>query len=57
MSRLVAGTTEQLGKQVKAKSGLNKAIDQGWFEFCQQLDYKLDWQGGLLIVVPPQYVS
>jgi len=31
MSKLAAGTLENPGRQVKAKSGLNKAIlDQGW---------------------------
>lgn len=42
----------------KAKSGLNKSIlDQDWFEFRHQLEYKLAWQGGQLIAVPPQYTS
>ncbi len=41
-----------------AKSGLNKSIlDQGWFEFRRQLDYKLAWSGGWLIAVPPQNTS
>ncbi|RDK05270.1 RNA-guided endonuclease InsQ/TnpB family protein, partial [Cupriavidus lacunae] len=58
MSRSAAGTTEQPGKNVRAKSGLNKSIlDQGWFEFRRQLDYKLAWNGGWLIVVPPQNTS
>ncbi len=58
MSKSAAGTTEQPGKHVRAKSGLNKAIlDQGWFEFRRQLDYKLAWAGGHLIVVPPQNTS
>lgn len=58
MSRSAAGTTEQPGKHVRAKSGLNKAIlDQGWFEFRRQLNYKLAWAGGHLIVVPPQNTS
>ncbi len=58
MSRSAAGTTEQPGKQVRAKSGLNKAIlDQGWFEFRRQLDYKLAWNGGYLIAVPPRNTS
>jgi len=58
MSRSAAGTTENPGKNVRAKSGLNKAIlDQGWFEFRRQLDYKLAWAGGHLIVVPPQNTS
>ncbi|WP_321788701.1 transposase [Burkholderia pyrrocinia] len=58
MSRSAAGTTEKPGRQVRAKSGLNKAIlDQGWFEFRRQLDYKLEWNGGWLIAVPPQNTS
>ena len=58
MSRSAAGTVEQPGKNVAAKSGLNKAIlDQGWYEFRRQLDYKLAWKGGWLVVVPPQNTS
>src|SRR5690554_3950053 len=58
MSKSAAGTPEQPGKHVRAKSGLNKAIlDQGWFELRRQLDYKLAWAGGHLIVVPPQNTS
>ena len=58
MSSSAAGTAGQPGKQVRAKSGLNRAIlDQGWFEFRRQLDYKLAWNGGLLIAVPPQDTS
>jgi putative transposase len=58
MSRSAAGTTEQPGRNVRAKSGLNKSIlDQGWFEFRRQLDYKLQWRGGWLIAVPPQNTS
>jgi len=58
MSKSAAGTLEQPGKNVRAKSGLNKSIlDQGWFEFRRQLDYKLAWHGGVLIAVPPHYTS
>lgn len=58
MSKSAAGTIEQPGKNVRAKSGLNKSIlDQGWFEFRRQLDYKLGWNGGWLIAVPPQNTS
>lgn len=58
MSKSAAGTTDQPGKNVQAKSGLNKSIlDQGWFEFRRQLDYKLAWNGGHLIAVPPQNTS
>jgi putative transposase len=58
MSRSAAGSLEQPGKNVAAKSGLNKAIlDQGWAEFRRQLEYKLAWAGGILIAVPPQNTS
>lgn len=58
MSKSAAGTVQSPGKQVHAKSGLNKAIlDQGWFEFRRQLDYKLAWNGGQLIAVPPRNTS
>jgi putative transposase len=58
MSKSAAGTVEVPGKNVLAKSGLNKAIlDQGWAEFRRQLDYKLAWQGGWLIAVPPRHTS
>jgi len=58
MSKSAAGTNEQPGKSVRAKSGLNKSIlDQGWFEFRRQLDYKLARQGGWLVAVPPQNTS
>jgi len=58
MSKSAAGTAEAPGRNVRAKSGLNKSIlDQGWFEFRRQLDYKLAWAGGHLIVVPPQNTS
>ena len=58
MSRSARGTKENPGRRVKAKSGLNKAVlDQGWFEFRRQLQYKLEWLGGKLFAVPPQYTS
>ncbi|BCU07442.1 RNA-guided endonuclease InsQ/TnpB family protein [Allochromatium tepidum] len=58
MSKSAAGTAEAPGRNVRAKSGLNKSIlDQGWFEFRRQLDYKLAWSGGHLIAVPPQNTS
>ncbi|MCP1674447.1 putative transposase [Natronocella acetinitrilica] len=58
MSKSAAGCVEKPGRHVRAKSGLNKAIlDQGWFEFRRQLDYKLAWSGGCLIAVAPQNTS
>jgi putative transposase len=58
MSRTAKGTIEAPGKNVSAKSGLNKSIlDQGWFEFKRQLQYKLNWLGGELVIVDPRYTS
>jgi putative transposase len=58
MSRSASGSLEQPGKNVAAKSGLNKSIlDQGWGEFRRQLEYKTKWAGGILIAVPPQNTS
>ena len=58
MSGSAVGSAEKPGKNVRAKSGLNKAIlDQGWFEFRRQLEYKLAWNGGWLVAVPPENTS
>ena len=58
MSKSVRGDSEQPGKMVKQKSGLNRAIlDQGWGEFRRQLEYKAAWNGGFVVAVPPQYTS
>jgi transposase len=53
-SAIWAASPGRAGKHVRAKSGLNKSIlDQGWSEFRRQLQYKLDWNGGILVAVPP----
>ena len=58
MSRSAAGNSEVPGRSVKAKSGLNKSIlDQGWFEFRRQLEYKQAWLGGEVLAVPPRNTS
>jgi IS605 OrfB family transposase len=58
MSHSAAGTIETPGRNVKAKSGLNKAIlDQGWGEFRRQLEYKSAWLGGEVIAVNPKNTS
>ena len=58
MSQSAAGTVDAPGRNVRAKSGLNKSIlDQGWFEFRRQLGYKLAWNGGRLIAVPSRNTS
>ena len=58
MSKSAKGTLDRPGRNVKVKSGLNKAIlDQGWGELTRQLSYKQYWRGGVLVLVPPQYTS
>ena len=58
MSRSSKGNCEEHGKMVKQKSGLNRAIlDQGWGEFRRQLEYKMTWQGGILLTVPAHNTS
>ena len=58
MSKSARGDAVQPGKRVKAKSGLNRSIlDQGWAEFRRQLEYKLQWTGGMLVAVPPHNTS
>lgn len=44
MSKSAAGTVSQSGRNVRAKSGLNRSIlDQGWYELRRQLEYKQLW--------------
>ena len=58
MSKSAKGTVEAPGTNVAQKSGLNRAIlDQSWTEFRRQLDYKSQWQGGVLVAVPPHNTS
>lgn len=53
MVRSAAGTAEAPGKNVRAKSGLNRAIlDQGWGMFDRFLGYKLPERGGRTAHVP-----
>ena len=58
MSGSSKGNMEKPGKNVRAKAGLNKSIlDQGWFEFRRQLEYKQAWSGGKVVAISPQYTS
>lgn len=58
MSKSAKGTVETKGRNVKAKSGLNRSIlDQGWFEFRRQLEYKQAWAGGQVLAVNPRNTS
>ncbi len=58
MSKTAKGTTEKHGRNVKAKSGLNRPIlDQGWHEMRRQLEYKQLWCGGQILAIHPAYTS
>lgn len=58
MSKSAAGTVDEPGRNVAAKSGLNRAIlDQGWYEMRRQLEYKQLWRGGEVQAVRPAYTS
>jgi len=58
MSKSAKGNQDSHGKNVKAKSGLNKSIlDQGWGMFIQMLEYKQAWSGGDVLRVDPKYTS
>lgn len=58
MSTSAGESGEAPGRNIKAKSGLNKSIlDQGWFEFRRQLEYKQAWLGGRVLAVPARNTS
>ncbi|EAN5162669.1 TPA_asm: IS200/IS605 family element transposase accessory protein TnpB [Salmonella enterica] len=58
MSKSAAGTVEEPGRNVPAKSGLNRAIlEQVWYEMRRQLEYKQLWRGGEVQAVNPVYTS
>ena len=58
MTRGAAGTVQEPGTNVRAKSGLNRAIlDQGWHAFENMLAYKLAWRAGALVKVKAHYTS
>ena len=58
MAASARGTVAHPGRKVRQKSGLNKAIlDQGWGMLKQMLGYKLQWSGGMLLLVDPAYSS
>ncbi len=58
MSKSAKGSLEEPGRNVAAKSGLNKAIlDQGWHGFRLMLGYKQVWRGGRVLAVDPRNTS
>ena len=58
ISKSAKGTAERPGRNIRAKSGLNRSIlDQGWYEMRRQLEYKQLWRGGRVLAIPPAYTS
>ena len=58
MSASAKGTLDEPGRNVKQKSGLNRAIlDSGWHSFVSKLKYKMEWSGGAVVEVAAAYSS
>ena len=58
MTKSARGTKENPGRNVRAKSGLNRAIlDKGWGKFTGMLEYKLNYSGGMFVPVLAKYTS
>lgn len=58
MTKSAKGTKEKPGKNVKAKSGLNRSIlAQSWHRFELKLRSKAEEVGGTLLKVKPHYTS
>ncbi len=58
MTRSAKGDAENHGSNVKAKTGLNRSLnDVGFHIFKTQLEYKGEWYGRTIIKVDPKYTS
>jgi Putative transposase DNA-binding domain len=58
LTKSAKGTTENPGKQVRQKAGLNGSMQaQGIGAVNRQLQYKSAWRGGIFIACPPAYGS
>ena len=58
MTASAAGTDENPGRNVAAKSGLNRSIlEEGWGIIRNQLVYKAEWAGKQLVEVNPRHTS
>ena len=58
MTRSARGTEEDPGRNVAAKSGLNRSIlEQTWGMIRHQLTYKAEWAGREFAVVDPRHTS
>ena len=58
MTRSARGTAERPGRNVLAKSGLNRnVLEQSWGIIVSQLDYKSQWYGRKFVKVDPRHTS
>ena len=58
MTRSAKGTLQEPGTNVKAKSGLNRAIlSKGWHQFALALASASRYSGTRVVTVPPHYTS
>ena len=58
MSRSAKGSLEEPGKNVAAKSGLNRAIlREGWYMFSQMLEWECKKHGSRVVYVNPRNTS
>lgn len=58
LTKSAKGTEEKPGKNVKQKSGLNRAIlDNGLGMIADQVKYKTEERGGMLLKEPSHYTS
>ncbi len=58
MTRTAKGTVDEPGKNVSAKSGLNRSIQrQGWYTLLMMIIYKVEQRGGRVVKVPPKSTS
>ena len=58
MTRSAAGTLEEPGRNVAAKSGLNRSIlDQSWGRIYDTIEYKAASAGKRFVRVPPAHTS
>ena len=58
MSKSAKGNVEEHGKNVKAKSGLNREIlANAWYSFRTMLEYKQKYSGGKVLTINPRNTS
>lgn len=58
LTRSAKGTSDNPGRNVAQKRGLNRAImSQGWYGIRQKLEYKSAWHGRIFVPAPAAYTS